>query len=521
MKSNANFHRAMLWFIDWVLLNLSLFVVMIFFPKNNSTQEESFIFFYWYNLSWIIAVYLNGLYQTANWFKLSKYFSSSIRTVLMYYCFNGLIYFVQPNLFSSFFLFWCVAIFTGLSLLHRLFFQLLLLWAGSHWHKRVVIIGNNEAAQKMAHYVKATPQWYNLVAMFSNVVPEGANHSNAMQRNEHKKEVVFSELYNSENLGEKNNFSGIDTMVNGFFPSLNTEKETVAIPLGKMNNTQLVNTEDEISINECIEYLNKHQVTDLYCALSPETFPYLYQLAKQSEDRFVHFKFVADVNQMVKDGKWVESFNDLPLLSLRTQPLTLVSNAMQKRLFDMVFSTFIIIGLLSWLTPIIGIIIALESKGPIFFRQLRSGKNNKPFWCIKFRTLRMNKESDQIQVTKNDHRVTKFGRFLRKSNIDELPQFFNVLMGSMSVVGPRPHMLQHTTAFNALENDYMVRHFVQPGITGLAQINGFRGEIKHPDMLQKRLEKDIHYLENWSMADDLKIIWQTIVVSLKGDKNAY
>jgi putative colanic acid biosynthesis UDP-glucose lipid carrier transferase len=322
-------------------------------------------------------------------------------------------------------------------------------------------------------------------------------------------------------LGEKNNFSGIDTMVNGFFPSLSAEKETVAIPLGKMINTQLVNPEDEISINECIEYLNKHQVTDLYCTLSPETFPYLYQLAKQSEDRFVHFKFVADVNQMVKDGKWVESFNDLPLLSLRTQPLTLVSNAMQKRLFDMVFSTFIIIGLLSWLTPIIGIIIALESKGPIFFRQLRSGKNNKPFWCIKFRTLRMNKESDQIQVTKNDHRVTKFGRFLRKSNIDELPQFFNVLMGSMSVVGPRPHMLQHTTAFNALENDYMVRHFVQPGITGLAQINGFRGEIKHPDMLQKRLEKDIHYLENWSMADDLKIIWQTIVVSLKGDKNAY
>ena len=521
MKSNSFFHRAMLWFVDWVLLNLSLFVVIIFFPKNNSTQEESFIFFYWYNFSWIISVYLNGLYQTTNWFKLRKYFSSSIRTVLMIYCFNGLIYFVQPRLFSSFFLFWSVALYTGFSVLHRLFFQLLIQWAGSLWHKRVVIIGNNEAAQKMAEYLKTTPQWYNLVAMFSNVVPEHTNHSNTLQRNELQEEVVYAEPFTSENLGSKKSFNGIDTTINGFYPSLNAKKETVALPLGKMMNTQLVYAEHEISINECIDYLDKHQVTDLYCTLSPETFPYLYQLAKQSEDRFVHFKFVADVNQMVKDGKWVESFNDLPMLCLRTHPLALVSNAVQKRLFDVAFSTFIIVGVLSWLTPIIAIIIALESKGPVFFRQLRSGKNNKPFWCIKFRTLRMNNESDQIQVTKNDHRVTKFGRFLRKSNIDELPQFFNVLMGSMSVVGPRPHMLQHTKAFNELENDYMVRHFVQPGITGLAQINGFRGEIKHPDMLHKRLEKDIHYLENWSMADDLKIIWQTIVVSIKGDKNAY
>jgi putative colanic acid biosynthesis UDP-glucose lipid carrier transferase len=133
----------------------------------------------------------------------------------------------------------------------------------------------------------------------------------------------------------------------------------------------------------------------------------------------------------------------------------------------------------------------------------------------------MNLDSDRVQVTKNDTRVTKIGKFLRKSNIDELPQFFNVLIGDMSVVGPRPHMLKHTVEFKDLEEDYMVRHFVKPGITGLAQINGFRGEIKHPDLLKKRLEKDIAYLENWSMALDSQIIVKTIFVSIKGDKNAY
>jgi putative colanic acid biosynthesis UDP-glucose lipid carrier transferase len=190
-------------------------------------------------------------------------------------------------------------------------------------------------------------------------------------------------------------------------------------------------------------------------------------------------------------------------------------------LFDIVFSTIVIVGILSWLTPIMAILIALESHGPIFFTQLRTGKNNKSFWCIKFRTLRVNKESDNIQVTKNDSRITKLGKFLRKSNIDELPQFLNVLIGDMSVVGPRPHMLKHTSAFNALEEDYMVRHFVKPGITGLAQINGFRGEIRHPDLLKKRLEKDLAYMENWSMLLDLEIIFKTIFVSIKGDINAY
>ena len=153
--------------------------------------------------------------------------------------------------------------------------------------------------------------------------------------------------------------------------------------------------------------------------------------------------------------------------------------------------------------------------------QLRSGRDNKAFPCYKFRTLKVNKEADTKQVTLNDTRITRLGKFLRKTNLDELPQFFNVFVGSMSVVGPRPHMLRHTEDFSRILNEYMIRHFVKPGVTGWAQVHGFRGEIKQKDQLRKRIEHDIWYLENWSLWLDLRIIFLTIYVTIKGDKNAY
>jgi putative colanic acid biosynthesis UDP-glucose lipid carrier transferase len=167
------------------------------------------------------------------------------------------------------------------------------------------------------------------------------------------------------------------------------------------------------------------------------------------------------------------------------------------------------------------ILIKLTSRGPVFFAQLRSGRNNKSFYCYKFRTLRVNKEADSTQVTMNDTRITPLGRFLRKTNIDELPQFINVLMGDMSVVGPRPHMLRHTEDYSRLLNEYMVRHFVKPGVTGWAQVHGFRGEIRRKEQLRRRIEHDIWYLENWSLWLDLRIILLTIYVTVRGDKNAY
>jgi putative colanic acid biosysnthesis UDP-glucose lipid carrier transferase len=196
-------------------------------------------------------------------------------------------------------------------------------------------------------------------------------------------------------------------------------------------------------------------------------------------------------------------------------------NQMKKRVFDVVFSSIVIILVLSWLVPIVAILIKLDSKGPVFFKQLRSGKNNLKFLCFKFRSLHVNAEADSKQVVRRDARFTRIGRFLRKTNIDELPQFFNVLKGDMSIVGPRPHMLKHTEEYSTILNQYMVRHFVKPGITGLAQISGFRGEIKKHEQLHKRVEYDILYMENWSMWQDLKIIMLTVYITFKGDKNAF
>jgi len=189
--------------------------------------------------------------------------------------------------------------------------------------------------------------------------------------------------------------------------------------------------------------------------------------------------------------------------------------------FDIIFSLLVISLILSWLLPVLAILIKLNSRGPIFFVQLRSGKNNQTFKCYKFRTLHVNPDADVKQVTLNDARLTRLGKFLRKTNLDELPQFINVLMGKMSVIGPRPHMLKHTEDYSKILNEYMIRHFLKPGVTGWAQVNGFRGEIKKEDQLRKRIEYDIWYMENWSLWLDLRIVFLTIYVTLKGDKNAF
>ena len=216
-----------------------------------------------------------------------------------------------------------------------------------------------------------------------------------------------------------------------------------------------------------------------------------------------------------------EYYNYIPILSLRNIPLDDSLNKLVKRLFDIIFSLLVILFVLSWLTPIIALLIKLESKGPIFFSQSRTGINNKQFFCYKFRSMTVNKESNTIQATKNDKRVTKIGKFIRKTSIDELPQFFNVFFGNMSVVGPRPHMVSHTNKYAKSVDKFMVRHFVKPGITGLAQVSGFRGEIESKTDIINRVKYDIFYIENWSLLLDFKIIFLTINNVFKGEEKAY
>lgn len=192
-----------------------------------------------------------------------------------------------------------------------------------------------------------------------------------------------------------------------------------------------------------------------------------------------------------------------------------------KRLFDVLFSLFFILFVFSWLYPILAILIKLESKGPVFFIQTRTGRNNTHFKCYKFRSMRVNTDADKIQATRDDRRITRVGAFMRKTSLDELPQFFNVLIGNMSIVGPRPHMLSHTEEYSQLTEKFKARHILRPGITGWAQIRGLRGEVKTAEAMIKRVDADVWYLKNWSFLLDLKIIFLTFWITLKGDKNAY
>jgi exopolysaccharide biosynthesis polyprenyl glycosylphosphotransferase len=217
----------------------------------------------------------------------------------------------------------------------------------------------------------------------------------------------------------------------------------------------------------------------------------------------------------------IEGFGHIPVISFRQEPLENVLNRFLKRSFDILFSLFVIIFILSWLVPILAIIIKLESKGPLFFVQMRSGKDNAAFKCYKFRSMRVNNDSDKKQASRQDARITKVGAFIRKTNIDELPQFFNVLIGDMSIVGPRPHMLSHTEEYSKLISKFMVRHFLKPGITGWAQVSGYRGETRTIDAMERRVEADVWYLENWSFLLDLKIIFLTMWNTFKGEENAF
>ena len=211
----------------------------------------------------------------------------------------------------------------------------------------------------------------------------------------------------------------------------------------------------------------------------------------------------------------------IPILTFRTIPLDDPLSLLLKRAFDIVFSLLVIVTILSWLTPLVALIIKIESKGNVFFTQLRNGYNYKSFRCFKFRSMIQNSNADLIQVTRGDVRITKFGQFLRKTSLDEMPQFFNVLLGDMSVVGPRPHMLSHTEMYAKKIDKFMVRHFVKPGITGLAQVSGFRGEVESDKDIIGRVKHDIFYIENWSFFLDIKIIFQTFFNTINGEEKAY
>ncbi len=269
------------------------------------------------------------------------------------------------------------------------------------------------------------------------------------------------------------------------------------------------------------EYCAAQEVHEIICCASNPDDPIFKKLVDFGLDSLIKVRLVVQDNRTNQQFIRLDQVNDRKILDVVPISLDTPQSQFTKRVFDVLFSSTFLILIMSWFLPIIAILIKLNSKGPVFFLQLRSGHENKPFYCFKFRTMKINSEADSTQASKDDPRITTLGSFLRKTSIDELPQFINVFIGNMSVVGPRPHMLKHTEQYSKLLEKFMGRHYVKPGITGLAQCMGYRGETQTLADMENRVRLDRYYIENWSFWLDIKIIFLTVISLIRGSDKAY
>ena len=272
---------------------------------------------------------------------------------------------------------------------------------------------------------------------------------------------------------------------------------------------------------DSLAYILENDIDEIYCMVSQLEQQELRTLIQFADNNFKKLKIVPDNKEIFTRAMSIELYDTLPVLNLRELPLDKGYRRILKRCFDIMFSSIVILLVLSWLAPLIFILMRFDSRGALFFKQKRHGVNRKVFWCYKFRSMTINSEGDLKMATRYDMRITPLGKFLRKTSIDELPQFYNVLLGHMSVVGPRPHMVLHTEDYQQSVDKYLVRHYVKPGITGLAQVKGFRGEIVKKMDIINRVRMDIFYVEKWSLFMDVQIIAQTVMNVIRGEEKAY
>ncbi len=274
-------------------------------------------------------------------------------------------------------------------------------------------------------------------------------------------------------------------------------------------------------VGDVDSFLKTESIDEIYCCLPYIKYGAIKKIIDIGEERFIKVKLIADYRAFSFKGLELERYDHIPVLNVTSMPLDDRRNQVVKRAFDMIFSVVITIAIFSWLFPLIALAIKLNSPGPVFFRQRRTGQNNKEFWCLKFRTMNVNNDADHRQAARGDSRITAVGSFLRKTSLDELPQFLNVLSGEMSVVGPRPHMLKHTEEYSKVIGKFMSRHYVKPGVTGLAQSKGYRGETKNVIDMKNRVKLDRFYIENWSFLLDVKIIVLTVFELARGSEKAF
>ena len=267
-------------------------------------------------------------------------------------------------------------------------------------------------------------------------------------------------------------------------------------------------------------YALQNRVDEVFIALPDYDVSKVTELMHFCDEHTIRVKVVPDFMRFNFSNAQPDYYGNIPIIRLREEPLESFGNRLLKRGVDVFISLGVILLVLSWLIPLLGILIKLYSKGPIFFTQRRTGLNNKEFDIIKFRSMKLNTQANQMQARKGDPRIFKLGALIRKFNIDEIPQFINILLGNMSLIGPRPHMIEHTIHYSKIIDCYLVRHFVKPGLTGWAQVNGYRGDTTEPGLMEGRVKHVVYYIENWSPILDIRIFFKTIYNMFKGEPNA-
>lgn len=447
---------------DFLVVNTAYLVAYSLYPLSGYFDfgKLGFKLFMLVNITWLISAFAAKVYSAVSFSSVEDVFRRTAKTAIMQaLLFTSILWILKIGMEQKMFFVTYYGIQVALLSVSRFFFTYISEYiVQSKVHKKIAIVGYNETGVELARYFQGNNNIYTFEGFFDN----GGDHL-----------------------------------------AVNEEGDVVG------------------PIEECIEYAVENNIQEIYSTILPGQHEDVTKMIEFADRNCVRVKFVPAGKANLSTAYSVEYLGDFPVISLRLEPLQELKNRIKKRLADIAISSFVILFILSWLVPILAILIKLESKGPVFFKQLRSGRDNKPFWCYKFRSMRVNNNSDLMQATKKDARITKIGNFLRKTSLDEFPQFFNVFKGDMSIVGPRPHMLKHTEQYSALIHKYMIRQLLKPGITGWAQVNGYRGETKNIKLMEKRVEYDIYYMERWSSMLDIRIIFMTIINIFRGEENAY
>ena len=337
--------------------------------------------------------------------------------------------------------------------------------------------------------------------------------------------TVYEKLATDSTMGYRVLGYYADTEIGEWTHSLNNAQgeqtvEDSSAPVPQYPDLKLLGTLQEFLRMMREEPENLSLGDEMYVSLSRRDRDVIKRISRFCDHRVIRFYYVPVSVESIGLNLKREMLDDMEVFTTYENPLQNSVNRFIKRLFDVILSLLFLIPT-AIIFPFVFVIMKIQSPGPILFKQKRTGLDGKTFNCYKFRSMHVNADADRVQATKDDPRKYPFGNFMRKANIDELPQFINVLQGRMSIVGPRPHMLAHTEQYSGLIDKYMVRHFVKPGVTGWAQVTGFRGETKELWQMEGRVKRDIWYIENWSIWLDIRIIWLTFKSMFIHDKNAY